>query len=219
MNTMNQPSLAALQRSRTTIPGAKEVLWAPLYDSFTYPAAGITGGVRLFQNQVGNGRTREDTNMQINGQLPAGWHFLAKGVEILFYPGLLPSRVGQDNTLPAGRANFTNDCYTFFQRGALILEISDKRLINESPLGVFPAQSGLAADFALSDTTSPGAARLSVADYAVNRGAAYRTQDITIFNGYNFNVQIDYPNGAAPLPSGQPARVYVRLLGYLYRNA
>lgn len=218
------PSISDLQQARTTIPGAKEVLRWELFDRQTYPAAGTTS-MMFFQqatgmvDSTGHLRTEEDTNLNQGGTLPAGYHFLMTGAYLRFYPGLNPGRRAQDETVAAGAPNFLNDVYTFNKAGYLRFFVNTKDFIKAGSLESFPPPTRLSVNPALADTTTAGASHLNVVDYAAACGRPYHIQDLSILNGYNFGVELNWKNGLQALPSGLAASVYAVLSGFLYRTA
>src|SRR5262245_43971825 len=70
-----------------------EAITQPLYSYQSYPAAGAATLV-FFQNPASGTVTREDTNMELAGQLPAPQKFLIQGVGVDYLPGTTASRFG-----------------------------------------------------------------------------------------------------------------------------
>jgi hypothetical protein len=205
-----------------------EVIRAALYDSAVYPAAG-TPSLLFFTVQKGQGigfggtaKTLSDTNMTLSGQIPTNQSFLIKTVEIEFQP-TTPSVTAQ---LPAvfgaqAAANIVNDVYVFRRSGNFTLLIGAKNYIEEAPLGKFPSQTTFHVEAALSDATTPGAAFQSRIAFANMHGRPYHISpaDLRLEQNMNFSVALNWNEGLQALPSGNPARVFVRLDGLLYRRS
>src|SRR5271167_2885295 len=90
---------AALAAHMARIPGTQDEIYAPLYDSIVYPAAGATQ-LTFFALPIGQGvtsapggagaKTENDTNLTNAGLLPLGNRFYMTGIEVMFYPGNNP---------------------------------------------------------------------------------------------------------------------------------
>lgn len=120
-------------KNRVNIPGTKEVIWEPLYDTVTYPAGGAASLI-LFQDQIGkNGKTLSQTNMDLDGQLPKGKALKVVSVQLAFYCGN-----GSDTLVQADEiASFTtiNDTRTFAENGSLKFRIQSERIFTSSAFG------------------------------------------------------------------------------------
>jgi hypothetical protein len=79
------------------IPGAKDVILQPLWDSVRL-ASGTLGQVTLFQQPKGQGasvwgtattaKTLADTNMNLAGQIGSGWQFTCYTIQVSFNAGI-----------------------------------------------------------------------------------------------------------------------------------
>jgi hypothetical protein len=190
-----------------------EAITQPLYSYQTYPAAGAATLV-FFQNPASGTVTREDTNMELAGQLPAPQKFLIQGIGVDYLPGTAPSIFG------AQSANTQlNDVYTILRRGYLSLIIGSKNYLNVSPLMILPPRSHINGVAALSDATTAGAnlqTRISVG-YA--DGNVYSPTPLLLEASQNFRVEIAWPGGVVAIPSADAAaRIGVILYGTLYRS-
>lgn len=216
---------AQVAQYRNTVPGAKDVIWSPLYDSVAYLTAGGTNftffttpkgqGVTSAPGAAGN-KTLADTNMQGSGTLPAGNSFLCLGVEFDFYPDNTPGFFGAGTQAVVAR-NW-DDLYSIGKGGVVTLTIQDRIYVQDGPLNKFPSQTGLDGVAALSDATTAAAALFSQIEYATFGGLAYNIVPVMIFQTQGFSVTLQFP-AAIATPSGQGGRLFCRLLGKLIRNA
>lgn len=194
-------------------PG-QETLVASLYDFQTYASAGQTS-LTFFQIPIGqSGKTLQDTNMDLAGQLPAGKRFLVTGIQILFFSG---AAIDTFNVAAAASPGQADDNYAFHKSGWLNWNIGSKSYLTEAPLGRFPAKTGLRVDVA--QATNSATVGNVKSEYSVMSGAAYNLQvPIYLEPTQNFNFSMNWPVAVA-LPSGQNARVGIVLNGLLYRNS
>lgn len=219
MSNGSQPlSIAQLKEYAVNRQDQYEITRQPLYDTLTYPAAGSTT-LTFFQNPIGqNGKTKEDTNLESAGQLPAPKYFLIESIELRFFPGVLPvTSVATPAAAADGPSFFTDDTYTFQKAGYLELFIGSKAYLDDGPMGKFPPKTKLETEFATS--TDAGASAFTIQmDYAALCGRPYFIDpQITLIPNQNFSITLNWPNGAQALPSGQAARVQCAMDGLLYR--
>jgi hypothetical protein len=189
---------------------------ASLYDFQTYAAAGQTS-LSFFQVPTGQGgKTIADTNMKLAGQLSAGNVFVVEGIEVLFFPGVLPMTVGA----AAAATNFTNDVYTVAKSGSLRLKVLDKDYVEEAPIGRFPPRSGLDVRSALAIDVVEATEEAQLAmDYARFSGAPYAVAPaVTLDSTMSFDVTMTWPALVA-LPSSAAGRIGVVLNGIMYRKS
>lgn len=207
------PNIRELNRFRATVPGGKEAIRQPLYDYQSYAAAGQTS-LNFFQTPIGSGgKTISDTNMDLAGSLPQGKTFLVQAIEVAFFPGV---EVGLLSA-PAAPA-FAEDVYTFMKSGHLQFFYLSKPYLDEAPIGVVGQSFGMDMAGALSDSTTAGATQAMTMQYAQLARKVYHINPVMIAPQQNFKVTMDWP-AAVALPSGSAARVGVRLLGIMYRDA
>jgi hypothetical protein len=191
----------AAAEGRVNIQGVVETIWQPIYDTVSYAAAGAAS-TQFFQNPIGQaGKTLQQTNMELAGQIPKGQNFLITGIQVELIPGVNPEG--------AAITNFTNDNYSFYKAGALVLRIGAKDFIRQGNLMKFAPVNRLAGQAA----TGLAAHQVS---YAQAAGREFAVADLMLESNQNFGVEI--LNGAT-LPSGSAANVQVTLNGFLYRNA
>jgi hypothetical protein len=199
------PSIATLKDYSAYLAGATEVIWQPLYDYQTYAQAGQLS-LNFFQVPAGNTKTFADTNMQMAAQLPAGMNFLAVGIEVMFFPG---------GTIESTAANSIADDTRLVMTSACFLELNlfEKNYLRESPLQVFPPQTGLTGFAATAITSGTDG---SLVEYARNAGPLYQITPLRIPSTQNFSVKMTWPAVQAISAAG---RIGVRLLGFTYRNS
>jgi hypothetical protein len=206
-----------------TDPRFKESLRYALYDSLPF-VSNSTMSLKFFATPAGQGgKTKEDTNMELAGQLSTGQKFSVDGIELHIRPG---SAVGASYTrqdpmrqnLAAANPFFTNDIWALATRGILRFNIgSGKSYLEDGPLMVFPSMSGLFVAPAVAG--APAAAATMSGDYARTVGRPYEIQpEIPLEAVTNFNVTLAWDAGVLVLPSGFTAQIQVRLLGILFRN-
>jgi hypothetical protein len=210
-----------LQNHLTQVGAISDVIWAPLYDSNSYPSAG-TLQLNFFALPIGQGttsapgatgtKTLADTNMTAAGQLTMGNDFYMTGQEVLFFPGENPGTQGTT----AGF--FLNDTWVFSKSGVLTLAIgSNRNYIQDGPLGQFPPITRLAVASAIAGS---GAATTTINEstYAVLAGTPYSITPVYITATLGFQETMTWPALVATV-SPNAARVFSRLDGYLIRNA
>lgn len=218
---------ATRDRYQALVPGAKEIIREPLYDTNTYLAAGQTsmnffsvpiGQGTSVQNPGGGGpKTVQDTNMDIAGSLPAGKNFLVECIELHFFPAGAITQEGLDPQAVTG--SFADDVYTFLKNGSLRFFVSSKDYLNQAPLAKFPPAQRMYMDSAIADSTTAAATQLSLSQYASGAGAIYRLSPSPVFINQNTNFSITLSWGEVlALPSATAAVVVATLGGVLYRR-
>ena len=226
MNGTGLPRITAgaLAAHATTIPGKRDEIYAPLYDSVTYPAAGSTQ-LTFFALPIGQGttsapsatgtKTEADTNLTNAGLLPAGNSFYCTGIEFHFLPGVTPANgPGADNLVGL----FWNDVWTFAKAGWARFRIQNRDYIVDGPAMNFPPSSRLAGVASVTSTLTSGASTMDQINYAAVAGVPYHIVPTYITSNQAFTVQLNYP-AAVALPSNTAARVFCRLRGRLIRDA
>lgn len=212
------PNLKDLTKYQVNRAGQPEVIWSPLYDYATYAAAGQTV-LTFFQSPVGqNGKTYADTNIDAAGQLPNQKAFLVNHIEVMFWPGVSPANAKVNTAAAGGNPNLSNDEYAFRKSGFLKFFIGSKDYLIDGPLQVFPPSTRVAGYAALSDSTTVAGAQGTQVDYGSDAGMLYEIIPVKLESNQNFNVTLNWPTAVA-LPSNQPARVGIRLGGWLIRNS
>lgn len=210
-----------LQNHLTQVGAISDVIWAPLYDSNSYPSAG-TLQLNFFSLPIGQGttsapgasgtKTLADTNMTAAGQLTMGNDFYMTGQEVLFFPGENPAAAGTTEGF------FINDTWVFSKSGVLTLSIgSNRNYIQDGPLGQFPPITRLAVATAVAGTGS-ATTTINEITYAVMAGQPYSITPVYITATLGFQETMTWPAVVATV-SPNAARVFSRLDGYLIRNA
>ena len=215
---------AALAAHMARIPGTQDEIYAPLYDSIVYPAAG-SNQLTFFALPIGQGvtsapggagaKTENDTNLTNAGLLPLGNRFYCTGIEVIFLPGNNP---GFGATADAQIGRNWNDLYQFAKSGWLRLRIQNRDYILDGPLINFPAVSRLAGVAAMYTQLTAGAATAAEVDYGSLAGMPYNLVPVFIESNQSFTVQMNWIAPVA-LPSTVAARVFCRLRGRLIRDA
>ena len=205
----------------TQIAGAQDIIYAPLYDAnsyssggqlqLTYFAQGQGSGTTSAPGATGS-KTIADTNLNASSQLTAGNAFYMTGQELVFFPGENPG------TTPATTVgNFINDTFASGKAGTLTLSVgSNRTYIQDGPLNMFPPATRLAVATALSGETTTNSS--TEVTYAVWSGEIYQITPIYLTANLQFTETLTWPAVVA-LPSGNAARLFARLRGYLNRNA
>lgn len=155
-------------------PGLEIIDWW-LYDTLNIAAGGTATSFSFFQQAVGQaGVTLETTNMEIPGQLPSGYQFVAQKVMMEPIPaGLLTAVATMTdvyNVTHAGRAQFFIGNRPYFQ-------LPIKNLIG----GAFQGFAGVAVGYAQSRTIINGEMEYSP----------------VIPANYSFKVQADFDSAPA----------------------
>lgn len=213
------PNLNDLMQYDVNRRGQYEGIRQSLYDITTYANAGQTS-LQFFQVPRGqSSKTLADTNMQSAGQLPQPQHFLVESIEILFFPGVLPT-----TTLTSiAETEFANDVYTVSKSGSLDFFIGSKSYLQEAPLGRFPPKTRLSVEGNHSilelQASAADAEKQVSTDYAAGIGRPYYLDPpVLLVPNQNFNITINWPAVVA-LPSGADGRIGVVLDGILYRQS
>lgn len=215
---------AMLARHGVTVPGKKDALYAPLYDSASYAAAGQTS-LNFFSLPIGQGtttapgatgsKTEADTNLTNGNILPRDNSFLCTGLEIQVYPGINP---GRGAIADAQVGMFWNDVWAIGKSGVVRLKIGGREYVVDGPIMNFTSTAGLGGVAATGSATTPAATLASSIDYARYVGQAYTLDALWIVPNQNFALKIEWP-AAVATPSTTIARVFVRLRGRFTRSA
>lgn len=221
LNRLTRDQLAA---HRVTVPGAQDEIYAPLYDSASYPAAGQTQ-LTFFALPIGQGttsapgatgtKTEADTNLTNAGLLPKGNRFFCTGIEFLFFPGSNP---GRGAAADANVGFNWNDTYAVAKSGWVRFRIQNRDYILDGPLQNFPPVTRLAGVASVTSTLTAGASTLDQIDYASFAGMPYNIVPVYIESNQAFTVQVNWP-AAVALPSAAAGRIFCRLRGRLIRDA
>jgi hypothetical protein len=224
MAGLTSTTAAALQKHMARIPGTQDEIYAPLYDSIVYPAAGSTQ-LNLFTLPIGQGvtsapggagaKTQNDTNLTNAGLLALGNQFYMTGIEIQFYPGNNP---GFGATADAQLGRNWNDMYVFAKSGWLNFVIQNRTYILDGPMINFPSVTRLAGVASVTSTLTAGAATAAEIDYSSLAGMPYNLVPVFIESNQSFQLSLNWV-AAVPTISTVAARLFVRLRGRLIRAA
>lgn len=215
MHGLKPPSLQQLEQYNVNVEGQPEVIYQPLYDFQAYPTAGFRS-LSFFQVPEGQqGKTFDDTNMELTAALPVPVNMALTDVQVWFFPAGVPGRTGDIATTGSN----WNDVDAVLQAGNLQLEIGSKEYLVDAPLIKFPPQARLAGAAALADSTTAGAAQGSQIDYSSGAGRIYDIVPLRLISQQNFVIRIRFDNGVVATPSGNDGRIGVALGGFRYRLA
>lgn len=199
--------LTLAQRYGVNVENVVEALRQPMYDTVDYAAAGQTN-LTLFALPIGQGgKTSEQTNMTVAGQLPAPQNFLVTSIHLDFTPN---SSITPAGALLEG-GQYIDDVYSFGRAGYLELQVGSKIQLTDGPMRAFPPRTRLDT---MVSTTVAGTSH----GYAQWQGLVYDITPILIPWGQNFSVALRW-NTAVALPSTLAGTVRCTLDGYLYRLA
>lgn len=221
LSNLRRSDLAA---HRATVPGMQDAIYAPLYDSAVYAAAGQLQ-LNFFALPIGQGttsapgatgtKTEADTNLTNAGLLPKGNRFYCTGVEFTLWPGSNPGR----GAVADSTAGFNwNDVNAVAKSGVVRFRIQNRDYVLDSPIGNFPSVTRLAGVAAMSTNLTTGAATFSEIDYASFAGMPYNIVPVYIESNQAFSIQLTWPALVA-LPSAAAGRIFCRLRGRLIRDA
>lgn len=211
-------NIAELQKFNVNLEEFEKIKQS-LYDSAAYAAAGANT-ITFFQIPKGqSGKTIEDTNMTLAGQLPTNQLFLVESIEVLFLPAdptaaaAMPAAFGAQAV-----ATSVNDVYIFYRSGALVFTIGSKDYLTEAPLQKFPPKTRFDLHAAVADqSTIAGDLQTRIA-YAYATGRPYLINPpLLLIENQNFSLELRWPNGVQAITN--PARVFVTLDGVLFRRA
>lgn len=216
-----------LQKYASSMP-VRDAIFSPLYDYQAYPTAGALN-FTFFAVPQGGGttsalgatgvKTLADTNMQVASQLPRGNRFLCIGIEVEFWPGNTPGLRLAAVPSDAQFARNWDDTYNVLRSGYLTLNVQNRIFAQDAPLMKFPTQTRLTgvATYNQNDTTA-ATIGFGQIEYATACGAGYDITPVLLESTQAFTVNINFPAVVAT-PSGSDARLGVRLVGKLIRDA
>jgi hypothetical protein len=209
-------------RRKLTDPRFKEAIRQPLYDTLDFDS-GVTTELRFFSVPQGqSGKTRQETNLDLAGQLSKGQKFAAQGVELHLLPGSSAAAYVRQEPVRQNAAvaapQFANDIWALAQAGHLEINIGSKNYLTAGPLLLFPPSQGILIAPAVEQNLAAAAAQSLTSDYARMAGRPFAIDpELPIEENNNFSVVIKWP-AAFALPSGFDARIKCVLLGVLFRN-
>lgn len=189
------------------LPGFTETLEDQIYDIQSVPNTAVTSRLFFQEPQGGpNNRTLADTNMRLNGTLPAGEAFLVIAVGVEYYPGVKPVGTTQND--------FINDLWDFYTSGYATFRINNVPYVQQaSLLQLFPEnQFESAANFFVNQST-PADAVVSQQSAKIS-GRPFTIIPKLIQSSTSFVGEV----GGIPVRTNA-GRVGFRLYGYRARNA
>lgn len=212
-----------LNAHRASVGNLQDVIYAPLYDSVNYAAAGQLQ-LTFFTSPIGQGtttapgatgtKTLADTNLYAAGQLTKGNEFYMTGQEFMLFPGLEPGRA---TFAFASVGAFVNDTYDVGRSGFVTLQVgSNRQYIQDGPLMLFPPNARLAVASAIGYANTAATNSIAEVTYGVWAGEPYAITPIYIEATQGFQEFIQWP---ALVTISATARLFSRMRGYLIRNA
>jgi hypothetical protein len=206
--------------------GQWECIRQSLYDSAAYPAAGSTA-IQFFAQPIGQGtgfggaaKTTSDTNMTIAGSLPAAQEFLVQNIQVEFWP-TTPTVTAQ---MPAAYgtpaiAQIVNDAYIFARSGTLTFLVGSKNYVQEGPMNKFPSCTNFHLEAAAADVTTAAGNEQTRIAFAHSLGRPYELNPtwVLLISNQNFAVSLTWPESLQAITN--PARIFIRLGGLLYRQS
>ena len=209
------PALDMLNRYNVNVDDTAQIVWQPLYDYQDYASGGASEFI-FFQNPKGqSGKTLEDTNMTSAGQLASPQEMLVTSMEIFFKSG---ADVAQQDAFGSVNPQ-AEDLNAILGRGHIQIFIGNKPYLDEVGIEQFPCGVALMSEATITDQTTTAADLFSVVNTASFRGRKYQFEPFRLPPNQNFQVTVNFPNGAVSMPSGEDARIGVRLNGWQYRLA
>lgn len=232
-------TLADLATYGVFVPDAIQSIRQPLYDRLVYDDAGQIQ-LRFFQLPQGQGassaigatgqvKTLDDTNMEAAGQLPSPKAFLATSIEVIVDPGSISTANAwspQDiafltNASAASvgiipQLNAANDAHRILIGSWLDFFVGSASFLQASRGDSFPPKSYVSPDATIAQSVQLGHSGVA-ATRAVGK-PFFLNPPVLLMPNVNFVVSLNWPVVVAT-PTGQNARVTVRLDGILYRNA
>lgn len=210
MQPFGAPSLQDLSKYGVNNPNQWEAVKYTFYDQQAYAQAGQTQ-LLFFQIPQGqSSKTLADTNMVSAGQLPQPQFFFVTGIEIQFWPGVLPA---VDGTVAQTLGNGINDQWYVSKTGWLNFYIGSKSYLTEGPIGRFPPRTGLIVSSSGFGTAASGVA----VNYANMGGRGYDlAPGILLQPNQNFSLSLNWPTAQAISAAG---RIGAFLNGILYRQS
>ena len=230
---LGQIGLDDFSQGRVVNPGVSEAIRWSLYDHILYPQAGITR-LDFFQLPMGQGITTalgavvgapkllQDTNLQLQGQLPRFMDFRVELIEVYMIPGssgaastFTAAPIAGVHAAPIVAADvaFFNDVFTFYQSGLFRLFATDKDYLREAPLYRLPPTTHFGA---VAEQDGSGTNTSFAHNIGVFGKPYFVSPPITLVSNQNFNASLEWP-APVPLPSTFNARVGVVLTGTLKR--
>lgn len=238
-----------LSSHRVGIPGQKDVIWNPQYDTNLYPAAGVAiQALSFFSQQQGAGtsyspgvyygvgpKTFYDTNLQAPNAFTLGQEFYCIGAEFDLIPGVGSKSwptigADDDNYLPAQASttadvaafgSFLNDIWVLANIGYVALKVgTDRFYIQDGPIGKFPPRTRLAFSAAVAAVQVAADGTLNTYEQSYAQPSGIPYVIVPIYLQTNQLFTLTLSfAGQIALPSGDPAVIRARLNGYLIRQA
>jgi len=211
MNIKPVPYSQARKQFATSNPSEKAAFVQPLYDRLTYAQAGQTS-LSFFATQQGQGgKTFEDTNLTLAGQLPKGQEFLGLALEFDFISGL--ENATESTAVAALAAEYMNDVAKVINSGWFEIVILDKVWLRDSPISKAPPSARLVGGGAIGlSNAAPNCIQYQL---AASGGSPYLLSGLWLDSSTSFSVNCYWPTAQAISVAGK-LRCTIR--GINYRN-
>lgn len=124
-------------------------------------------------------------NMLAAGALPAGFSFVLQEIMVDFKPGALPGTFGAQDS-----GDYINDALKVGNTGRLAFRVGDKIFNQGAPLKRYPMDVRMDGFAAAADTTTAGADKQTLINYATWVGRTNRVADLLIGPSQNFQCDL-----------------------------
>jgi hypothetical protein len=207
------------------VAGVKEMLQAPLYDSFFIPedrqtfAGAMTDprAIRFFVDV--QAKTRLETNLQASGMLPSMNTFEARAMRVVIagpkeqFEAVVPDPDDPTNTITV--TVMPDEFLTDLIYNSVISLIVGEKVMIEMPTFFFPAGAGISPG-----SSAPGA--IIVTNHGdPNPLATFRfAEPVPVEQQQALRVEMAFPRGVPPrvAQAPRPVQIWVVLDGYLTRD-
>jgi hypothetical protein len=206
--------LPDLEQFMNEIKGISELLAWPLYAYKAYPTAGATQILFYDQNENNAVNRRGDTNMVgPGGALPGNQMYVSVSVEVVPIPGADQVAAAPTVTPTAGR-----DFYAVLRSGLCWLEykISQKEVLIEAPLTLFPTGFGVGTVLAGAPTVVDSVSHLNNGS-PDNRAIFHLDPPIGLLPVRPFAVSLNWRVAVAVTASTKGHRIGILQKGWLIR--
>lgn len=211
MNIKPVPYSQAKKQFATSNPQEKAAFVQPLYDRLAYSTAGQLQ-LNFFSVQQGQGgKTYEDTNLTLAGQLPKGQEFLGLALEFDFISSL--ENATESTVVAALAAELVNDVNKVLNSAWFEIVILDKVWLRDSPLSKAPPTSRVVFSGAVAmNNAAPNCIQYQQANAV---GNAYLLSGLWLDSSTSFGVNVYWP---ALVPISAAGKLRCTMRGINYRN-
>ena len=201
--SLAQPGMQTIASQFSVFREGWEQIAQPLFDYQTYPAAGALN-FQFFAVQLGQaGKTIQDTNLVLAGQLSADTYQLVDAIKVDYQPAALTS---------AGVTNFA-DMFEVMDHGSLDFRVGQKSYLQIAPLKFCPTNTGVSGCAAFATTVA--ATTLNV-DAPILQGERRYINPVMIPPVQSFSVLVAFK---ALVTVAADARLGVHLDGTMFRRS